>query len=57
MCLRVEVHRGGRLSACHAESGIQLRNPGIRAMNLPWLTRLIAGRSVQDGFELPEYGL
>jgi 2-polyprenyl-6-methoxyphenol hydroxylase-like FAD-dependent oxidoreductase len=43
--------------AARTHAGIWLRNMGIRAMNLPWLTRLIAGRSVKDGFELPEYGL
>lgn len=43
--------------AARTHAGIWLRNMGIRAMNLPWLTRLIAGRSVRDAFELPEYGL
>lgn len=43
--------------AARTHAGIWLRNMGIRAMNLPWLTHLIAGRSVRDGFELPEYGL
>lgn len=42
--------------AARTHAGIWLRDMGIRAMNLPWLTRLIAGRSVKDGFELPEYG-
>ncbi|HET6804975.1 MAG TPA: FAD-binding domain [Frateuria sp.] len=42
--------------AARTALGVWLRNLGIRAMNKPWLTGLIAG-SVRDDFDLPDYGM
>jgi 2-polyprenyl-6-methoxyphenol hydroxylase-like FAD-dependent oxidoreductase len=43
--------------AARTSLGIWLRDLGIRAMNQPWLSGLIASRSVRDDFDLPDYAM
>lgn len=43
--------------AARTRLGIWLRDLGIKAMNKRWLVKLLAGRTLRDDFELPDYDM
>lgn len=43
--------------ATRTRAGIWLRNQGLRLMNVEPLMKLLAGRSLGDDFDLPDYAM